>query len=98
MNAAYHPQPIGVVAALCPWNFPVGMVCRKFGTALAVGATVVIKVPAETPFSVMALVELARRAGVPDGVVQLVTTDTHLIEIGKEICTNKLIKKISFTG
>jgi succinate-semialdehyde dehydrogenase/glutarate-semialdehyde dehydrogenase len=52
-------QPVGVVAALCPWNFPVGMICRKTGPALAVGCSVVIKVPAETPFSVLALVEVS---------------------------------------
>ncbi|GFZ44444.1 Succinate-semialdehyde dehydrogenase [NADP(+)] [Saitozyma sp. JCM 24511] len=91
-------EPVGVVAALCPWNFPIGMICRKVGPALAVGATVVIKVPAETPFSVLALIELARRAGVPPNVLQVVTTDTHLSAIGDELCTNKKIKKISFTG
>ncbi|KAK1922510.1 aldehyde dehydrogenase domain-containing protein [Papiliotrema laurentii] len=91
-------EPVGVVAALCPWNFPMGMICRKVGPALAVGATVVIKCPAETPRSVLSLLELARAAGVPDDVIQVITTDTHLVDIGRELCTNKKVKKISFTG
>ncbi|KAL1408660.1 hypothetical protein Q8F55_005473 [Vanrija albida] len=91
-------EPLGVVAALCPWNFPPGMVARKVAAALAVGCTSVIKVPAETPFSVLAFVELARRAGVPPGVIQVITTDKNLVPIGEELCTNPAVKKVSFTG
>jgi succinate-semialdehyde dehydrogenase/glutarate-semialdehyde dehydrogenase len=74
------------------------MITRKVGAALAAGCTVVIKPGAETPFSALALCELAVQAGVPEGVINVVTTDTHVKEIGTEICTNPIIKKISFTG
>jgi acyl-CoA reductase-like NAD-dependent aldehyde dehydrogenase len=74
------------------------MITRKVGAALAAGCTVVIKPGAETPFSALALCELAVQAGVPEGVINVVTTDTHVKDIGTEICTNPIIKKISFTG
>ncbi|TFY75916.1 hypothetical protein EWM64_g8095 [Hericium alpestre] len=89
-------QPIGVVSILTPWNFPSAMITRKLGAALAAGCTAVIKPPPETPFSALAL--LARRAGVPDGVVNAVTTQKNVNEVAKEMCMNKIVKKVSFTG
>ncbi len=91
-------QPVGVVGVITPWNFPNAMVTRKISAALAVGCTVVIKPGAETPYSALALAELALRAGFPKGVINVVTTDKHVKEIGLEICTNPNVKKISFTG
>ncbi|KAJ7075659.1 succinate-semialdehyde dehydrogenase [Mycena belliarum] len=91
-------QPIGVVSILTPWNFPSAMIARKLGGALAAGCTAVIKPPPETPFSCLALVELARRAGVPDGVINAVTTLKNVGEVGKEMCESKIVKKVSFTG
>jgi len=91
-------QPIGVVSILTPWNFPSAMITRKLGAALAAGCTAVIKPPPETPFSALALAELARRAGVPDGVINIVTTEKNVGEVGKEMCENKTVKKVSFTG
>ncbi|KAK0198537.1 succinate-semialdehyde dehydrogenase [Armillaria mellea] len=83
---------------LTPWNFPSAMITRKLGAALAAGCTAVIKPPPETPFSALALAELCRRAGVPDGVVNMVTTEKNVITVGRELCENKAIRKISFTG
>ncbi|KAF8514834.1 succinic semialdehyde dehydrogenase [Hysterangium stoloniferum] len=91
-------QPVGVVAALTPWNFPSAMITRKIGPALAAGCTVVVKPAPETPFSALALVELARRAGVPDGVLNVVTTLENVREVAAELCENKIVKKITFTG
>ncbi|KAI0316114.1 succinate-semialdehyde dehydrogenase [Amylostereum chailletii] len=91
-------QPIGVVSILTPWNFPSAMITRKVGAALAAGCTTVIKPPPETPFSALALTELARRAGVPDGVINVVTTQKNVAEVAKEMCENKTVKKVSFTG
>ncbi|KAF7297096.1 Succinic semialdehyde dehydrogenase [Mycena indigotica] len=91
-------QPVGVVSILTPWNFPSAMITRKLGAALAAGCTAVIKPPPETPFSCLALVELARRAGVPDGVINVVTTQKNVGEVGKEMCESKIVKKVSFTG
>ncbi|KAF9498768.1 succinic semialdehyde dehydrogenase [Pleurotus eryngii] len=91
-------QPIGVVSILTPWNFPSAMITRKLGAALAAGCTAVIKPPPETPFSALALVELAKRAGIPDGVINVVTTQKNVIEVGKEMCENKLVRKVTFTG
>ncbi|KAG6856040.1 hypothetical protein H0H87_008144 [Tephrocybe sp. NHM501043] len=91
-------QPIGVVSILTPWNFPSAMITRKLGAALAAGCTAVIKPPPETPFSALALVELATRAGVPDGVINVVPTFKNVIEVGKEMCENKIVKKVTFTG
>ncbi|KAJ7756186.1 succinate-semialdehyde dehydrogenase [Mycena metata] len=87
-------QPIGVVSILTPWNFPSAMITRKLGAALAAGCTSVIKPPPETPFSCLALVELARRAGVPDGVINVVTTHKNVREVGKEMCESKIVKKM----
>ncbi|KAG9123921.1 succinate semialdehyde dehydrogenase NADP+ linked [Ceratobasidium sp. 392] len=91
-------QPVGVAALLTPWNFPSAMIGRKLAPALAAGCTVVIKPPAETPFSALALTELARRAGVPDGVINVVTTDKNIKDVGRELCESKDVKKVSFTG
>ncbi|KAF7722250.1 succinate semialdehyde dehydrogenase NADP+ linked [Apophysomyces ossiformis] len=91
-------QPVGVVGIITPWNFPNAMITRKVGAALAAGCTVVIKPGAETPYSALALCELAKRVGIPAGVVNVVTTDTQVADVGKELCTNPTVKKISFTG
>uniref|UniRef100_A0A182C3B8 succinate-semialdehyde dehydrogenase [NAD(P)(+)] n=1 Tax=Pholiota microspora TaxID=1538424 RepID=A0A182C3B8_PHOMI len=91
-------QPIGVVSILTPWNFPSAMITRKLAAALAAGCTAVIKPPPETPFSALALAELSQRAGIPAGVINIVTTQKNVIEVGKEMCENKTIKKVSFTG
>ncbi|KAI0677764.1 succinic semialdehyde dehydrogenase [Trametes maxima] len=91
-------QPIGVVSILTPWNFPSAMITRKLGAALAAGCTAVIKPPPETPFSALALVELATRAGVPPGVINVVTTQANVSEVGREMCENTAVKKVSFTG
>ncbi|KZO98059.1 succinic semialdehyde dehydrogenase [Calocera viscosa TUFC12733] len=91
-------QPVGVVSLLTPWNFPSAMIGRKLAPALAAGCTAVIKPPAETPYSTLALVELAKRAGIPDGVINVVPTHVHLQEVGRELCESKIVKKISFTG
>jgi succinate-semialdehyde dehydrogenase/glutarate-semialdehyde dehydrogenase len=74
------------------------MIARKLGAALAAGCTTVIKPPPETPYSAFALAELAQRAGVPDGVINVVPTLKHVIEVGKEMCENTIVKKVSFTG
>ncbi|TXT04799.1 hypothetical protein VHUM_04067 [Vanrija humicola] len=91
-------QPVGVCALLVPWNFPIGMIARKVAPALATGCTAVVKVPAETPYTNLAFVELVHRAGVPAGVVNVVTTHAHLVDVGKELTTNPKISKVSFTG
>jgi len=90
-------QPVGVVAAITPWNFPNAMITRKVAPALAAGCTVVIK-PAElTPLSALALAELANQAGFPPGVINIVAS-SQASEIGKEMCANPLVRKLSFTG
>lgn len=91
-------EPVGVCGLITPWNFPAAMITRKAAPAIAAGCTVVIKAPAETPLSALALAELARRAGLPDGVLNVVTTDKYLKEVGELICTDPKVKKISFTG
>ncbi|KAI8342243.1 Aldehyde/histidinol dehydrogenase [Blakeslea trispora] len=91
-------QPVGVVGIITPWNFPAAMITRKVGAALAAGCTVVIKPGAETPYSAFALAELAKRVGIPPGVVNIIPTDKHVADVGKELCTNPIVKKISFTG
>ncbi|KAG6861969.1 hypothetical protein C0995_009153 [Termitomyces sp. Mi166 len=91
-------QPVGVVSILTPWNFPSAMITRKLGAALAAGCTAVIKPPPETPFSALALAELAIRAGIPDGVINVVPTFKNVIEVGKEMCENKTVRKVTFTG
>ena len=89
-------QPIGVVAAITPWNFPNAMITRKVAPGLAVGCTFVIKPAEQTPFSALALMELAERAGFPKGVINMVTGDAP--PIGKELCENPVVKKVTFTG
>jgi len=89
-------QPIGVVACITPWNFPLAMITRKAGPALAAGCTVVIKPATQTPFSALALAELAERAGVPKGVLNVITGSAK--EIGAELTSNPIVRKLSFTG
>jgi len=90
-------QPVGVVACITPWNFPIAMITRKAGPALAAGCTIVIKPASETPLSALALAELAERAGIPAGVFNIVTT-THAKEVGLELTESALVRKFSFTG
>lgn len=97
-NARYVvvKQPVGVCAAITPWNFPSAMITRKAAPALAAGCTLVLK-PAElTPLSALALAELAERAGIPPGVFNIVTGDAKAI--GAELCRNPIVRKLSFTG
>jgi succinate-semialdehyde dehydrogenase/glutarate-semialdehyde dehydrogenase len=89
-------EPVGVVGAITPWNFPSAMIARKLGAALAVGCTMVIKPAEQTPFSGLAWGVLAEKAGIPQGVVNIVTGEPS--EIGKELCENPEVKKITFTG
>lgn len=89
-------EPIGVCAAITPWNFPAAMITRKAGAALAAGCTMVIKPSSQTPFSALALCELAARAGIPAGVINVVTGSAK--EIGKELTANPGVRKLSFTG
>ncbi|KAF3936590.1 Omega-crystallin [Dactylella cylindrospora] len=91
-------QPVGVCALITPWNFPAAMVTRKIGPALAAGCTVVAKAPGETPFTSLALAELAQRAGIPPGVVNFVTALDHTPEIGLLLCEHPTVRKLSFTG
>ena len=90
-------QPVGVVGAITPWNFPNAMITRKVAPALAAGCTVVIKPSEITPLSALALAELAEEAGFPKGVLNIVTS-TDAAGIGEELCYNPLVKKVSFTG
>ena len=90
-------QPIGVVAAITPWNFPLAMITRKVAPALAVGCTIIIKPADETPLTAIALAHLADKAGFPKGVFNLIV-GTDSAGIGKALCDNNLVKKISFTG
>ena len=89
-------QPIGVAACITPWNFPLAMITRKAGPAIAAGCTVVVKPASQTPFSALALAELAERAGIPKGVFNVVTGSAG--EIGGELTSNPIVKKLSFTG
>ncbi|MCF6690273.1 NADP-dependent succinate-semialdehyde dehydrogenase [Raoultella terrigena] len=89
-------QPIGVTAAITPWNFPAAMITRKAGPALAAGCTMVLKPASQTPFSALALAELARRAGIPDGVFSVVTGSAGAV--GNALTSNPLVRKLSFTG
>jgi len=90
-------QPIGVTAAITPWNFPSAMLTRKAGPALAVGCSIIVKPATATPLSALALAELAQRAGLPAGVLNVVA-GTRAREIGGEITTNPIVRKLSFTG
>jgi len=89
-------QPVGVCAAITPWNFPNGMITRKVGPALAAGCTMVLKPAAQTPLSAFALAVLAERAGVPKGAFSVITGDAR--PIGEEFCHNPKVAKITFTG
>ena len=89
-------QPIGVCAAVTPWNFPNAMITRKAGPALAAGCTMVIKPATYTPYSALALCELAERAGIPKGVINVITGSSG--PIGKELTTNSIVRKFTFTG
>ena len=90
-------QPVGVVAAITPWNFPNAMITRKLGPALAAGCCFVAKAPEDTPLSALALCDLAEKAGIPKGVFSVLTTSDP-VEIGKELCSNDKIRKLTFTG
>jgi succinate-semialdehyde dehydrogenase/glutarate-semialdehyde dehydrogenase len=91
-------QPIGVCAAITPWNFPMAMITRKAAPAIAAGNTIVLKPPSQTPLTALALAELAEKAGVPKGVFNVVTTHDHTADIGKTMCESPLVRKFSFTG
>jgi len=92
-------QPVGVCAAITPWNFPIGMITRKVAPALAAGCPVVIKPAEATPLSALAVAELAQRAGMPAGVLNIVTADgANSIEIGKVLCASDVVRHLSFTG
>jgi len=90
-------EPIGVTAAITPWNFPNAMITRKCAPALAVGCTMIIKPAEDTPLSALALMELADRAGIPPGVINVVTTKRP-IEVGKTLTDSSVVRKLSFTG
>ena len=89
-------QPIGVCAAVTPWNFPNAMITRKAGPALAAGCTMIVKPASYTPYSALALCELAERAGIPNGVLNVVTGASG--PIGQELTTNPIVRKFTFTG
>ena len=89
-------EPVGVCAAITPWNFPSAMITRKAGPALAAGCTIVIKPASSTPYSALALCELAERAGVPAGVMNVVTGASS--QIGGELTSNEKVRKLTFTG
>ena len=91
-------QPLGVAACLAPWNFPIAMITRKCGAALAAGCTTVWKPAGETPLSCLAQAVLSREAGFPKGSINVVTTLNLVAEVGETLCQSKLVRKLSFTG
>ncbi|MBU6257239.1 MAG: NAD-dependent succinate-semialdehyde dehydrogenase [Burkholderiales bacterium] len=92
-------QPVGVCAAITPWNFPIAMITRKVAPALAAGCPVVIKPAEQTPLSALAVAELALRAGMPSGVLNVLCADAaNSIEIGKVLCSSDVVRHLSFTG
>jgi succinate-semialdehyde dehydrogenase/glutarate-semialdehyde dehydrogenase len=92
-------EPIGVCAAITPWNFPIAMITRKAAPALAAGCVMIIKPAEQTPFSALAMMDLAARAGVPKGVLQVVTADLdNTPAVGLELTTHPLVRKVTFTG
>ena len=92
-------QPIGVCAAITPWNFPIAMITRKVAPALAAGCPVIIKPAEQTPLSALAVAELAQRAGMPAGVLNILTADSgNSIDIGKVLCSSDVVRHLSFTG
>ena len=97
LRVLVQKQPVGVAAAITPWNFPIAMITRKVAPALAAGCTVVVKPSEETPLCALALAELAHRAGFPPGVINIVT-GMDAPAIGRELTGNPLVRKFSFTG
>jgi succinate-semialdehyde dehydrogenase/glutarate-semialdehyde dehydrogenase len=92
-------EPVGVTAAITPWNFPSAMITRKAGPALAVGCAMVLKPAPQTPFSALALAALAERAGIPAGLLSVIPADVDASrEVGAELCENPIVRKLSFTG
>lgn len=92
-------QPIGVSVALVPWNFPVAMIIRKVAAALAAGCSMIVKPSPETPLSVMALADLIGRAGLPAGVLNVITTDnSNTPSVSERLCKHPLVRKVTFTG
>ncbi len=92
-------QPIGVCAAITPWNFPMAMITRKVAPAIAAGCSIVIKPAEQTPLTALALAELAHRAGFPPGVINVLPCDgERSIEVGKVLCASPVVRKLSFTG
>lgn len=92
-------QPIGVCASITPWNFPIAMITRKVAPAIAAGCTIVIKPAEQTPLSALAIAELAHRAGIPPGVINVVTADAEQsIAVGKILCSSPIVRHVSFTG
>ena len=92
-------QPVGVCAAITPWNFPIAMITRKVAPALAAGCTVVVKPAEQTPLSALAVAELAQRAGMPAGVLNIITADgPNSIAVGKVLCASDIVRHLSFTG
>ena len=89
-------QPVGVCAAITPWNFPAAMIARKAAPALAAGCTIVVKPASQTPLTALALAELSRRAGVPDGVFNVITGSASVI--GAELTASPIVRKLSFTA
>src|SRR5690606_11122231 len=89
-------QPIGVTAAITPWNFPSAMITRKAGPALAAGCTMVLKPDSQTPYSALALAALVEKAGIPAGVFSVVTGSAG--EVGGELTSNPIVRKLTFTG
>jgi succinate-semialdehyde dehydrogenase/glutarate-semialdehyde dehydrogenase len=92
-------EPIGVCAAITPWNFPIAMITRKVAPALAAGCTIVLKPAEQTPLSALALAVLAEQAGIPAGVLNIITADSEQsIAIGKVLCNSPTVRKLTFTG
>ncbi|MGE0596237.1 MAG: NAD-dependent succinate-semialdehyde dehydrogenase [Hyphomonadaceae bacterium] len=91
-------QPVGVCAAITPWNFPMAMITRKAAPAIAAGNTLVLKPPSQTPLTALALAELGEKAGLPKGVFNVITTHDHTADVGRVMCESPLVRKFSFTG
>jgi succinate-semialdehyde dehydrogenase/glutarate-semialdehyde dehydrogenase len=91
-------EPVGVCGLIAPWNFPAAMITRKVGPALAAGCTVVVKAPAEAPLTALALAELAHQAGIPNGVLNIITALDNTAAVGHVLTSHPSIKKVSFTG
>ncbi|MFZ6777352.1 NAD-dependent succinate-semialdehyde dehydrogenase [Undibacterium sp. Ji83W] len=92
-------QPIGVCASITPWNFPIAMITRKVAPAVAAGCSIVIKPAEQTPLSALAMAELAHRAGIPPGIINIITADSEQsIAVGKVLCDSPVVRHLSFTG